>query len=66
MVLYHAGAEVGQGAHTVLAQMAAEAAEVDISRVETHYSDTAHTGDSGSGFRVTDDLDGRQLRSRRC
>ncbi len=48
VVLYHGGAEVGQGAHTALAQMAAEAAGVDVGMVETHYSDTAHTGDSGS------------------
>lgn len=48
VVLYHSGAEVGQGAHTVFAQMAAEAAGVDIGRVETRYSDTAHTRDSGS------------------
>ena len=48
VVLYHGGAEVGQGAHTAFAQMAAEAAGVDVEMVETHYSDTAHTGDSGS------------------
>ncbi len=48
VVLYHSGAEVGQGAHTAFAQMAAEAAGVAVDRVETHYSDTAHTGDSGS------------------
>ena len=48
VVLYHSGAEVGQGAHTAFAQMAAEAAGVDVEMVETRYSDTAHTGDSGS------------------
>jgi len=48
VVLYHSGAEVGQGAHTAFAQMAAEAAGVAVDRVETHYSDTARTGDSGS------------------
>jgi CO/xanthine dehydrogenase Mo-binding subunit len=48
VVLYHSGAEVGQGAHTAFAQMAAEAAGVDFEMVETLYSDTAHTGDSGS------------------
>ena len=48
VVLYHGGAEVGQGAHTAFAQMAAEAAGVDVGMVETQYSDTAHTGDSGS------------------
>lgn len=48
VVLYHSGAEVGQGAHTAFLQMAAEAAGVDPEMVETRYSDTAHTGDSGS------------------
>ena len=48
VVLYHSGAEVGQGAHTAFAQMAAEAAGVDVGMVETRYSDTAYTGDSGS------------------
>jgi CO/xanthine dehydrogenase Mo-binding subunit len=47
-VLHHAGADVGQGAHTVMAQMAAEALGVPIARVELVVSDTAHTGDSGS------------------
>ena len=48
VVLYHAGADVGQGAHTVFAQMAAEAAGVGLDAVETHFSDTAHSGDAGS------------------
>jgi len=48
VVLFHAGAEVGQGAHTVFRQMAAEATGVELSRVEAVYSDTATTGDSGS------------------
>ena len=48
VVLYHSGAEVGQGAHTAFAQMAAEAAGVDVEMVDTRYSDTAYTGDSGS------------------
>ena len=48
VVLYHAGADVGQGAHTVFAQMAAEAAGVSVDAVETHYSDTATSGDAGS------------------
>ena len=48
VVLYHSGAEVGQGAHTAFAQMAAEAAGVDVEMVKTRYSDTAYTGDSGS------------------
>ena len=48
VVLFHGGAEVGQGAHTVFRQMTAEAVGVELSRVEAVYSDTATTGDSGS------------------
>ena len=47
-VLYHAGADVGQGGHTAWLQMAAEATGVPVERFETHYSDTATSGDSGS------------------
>lgn len=46
--LYHAGAEVGQGAHTALVQMAAEATGVPADRIERRFSDTATSGDSGS------------------
>lgn len=48
VVLRHAAAEVGQGTHTVLAQMAAEAAGVPLEKVRPLMSDTAFTGDSGS------------------
>lgn len=48
VVLRHAGADVGQGAHTVFAQMAAEALGVSIDRVELDMSDTASSGNSGS------------------
>jgi CO/xanthine dehydrogenase Mo-binding subunit len=48
VVLRHAGADVGQGAHTVFRQMAAQAVGVDLELVELVVSDTAHTGDSGS------------------
>jgi CO/xanthine dehydrogenase Mo-binding subunit len=48
VVLHHAGADVGQGAHTVFVQMAAEAAGVGLDRVQLIASDTAYTGDSGS------------------
>jgi len=48
VVLYHAGADVGQGAHTVMAQMAAEAAGVTMEKVRLIVSDTAKTDDSGS------------------
>jgi len=47
-VVYHAGADVGQGAHTVFAQMAAEALNIPMEKVELVVSDTAYTGDSGS------------------
>jgi CO/xanthine dehydrogenase Mo-binding subunit len=46
--LMHAGADVGQGAHTVFAQMAAEAVGVDLEKVELVLSDTAYTHPSGS------------------
>lgn len=48
VVLHHAGSDVGQGAHTVFKQMAAEAAGVALDRVELVLADTAVTGDSGS------------------
>ena len=48
VILRHAGAEVGQGAHTVMAQMAAEAVGVPVDRVELDVSDTASSSDSGS------------------
>jgi len=47
-ILRHAGADVGQGAHTVMKQMAAEALGVAIELVELDASDTASSGDSGS------------------
>jgi CO/xanthine dehydrogenase Mo-binding subunit len=46
--LMHAGADVGQGAHTVFAQMAAEAVGVDLGKIELVMSDTAYTHPSGS------------------
>ncbi len=48
VVLHHAGADVGQGAHTVFKQFAAEALGVPIDIVEMVVSDTALTGNSGS------------------
>jgi len=48
VVAHHAGAEVGQGAHTVMAQMVAEAVGVPLERVRLLTSDTATMGDSGS------------------
>jgi CO/xanthine dehydrogenase Mo-binding subunit len=46
--LFHAGAEVGQGLHTALVQMASEATGVPVDRIHTSFSDTATSGDSGS------------------
>lgn len=48
VVLHHSSAEVGQGTHTVMIQMAAEAAGVSFDKVKLISSDTAKTGDSGS------------------
>jgi len=47
-VLHHAGADVGQGAHMAFKQMAAEALNVPLEKIELVVSDTAHTGNSGS------------------
>ncbi len=48
VVVKVAGAEVGQGAHTVFRQMAAEAAGVPLARVRLVTHDTADTRSSGS------------------
>ncbi|MEQ8674443.1 MAG: xanthine dehydrogenase family protein molybdopterin-binding subunit [Aggregatilineales bacterium] len=48
VVVRAAGADVGQGAHTVVMQMAAEAVGVPFHKVRLIGSDTAHTGTSGS------------------
>lgn len=47
-VLRHAGADVGQGAHTVFRQMAAEALGLPFEAIELDMSDTATSGNSGS------------------
>ncbi len=47
-VLHVAGADVGQGAHTVFRQLAADALGMEPEVVEMVVSDTATTGDSGS------------------
>ncbi len=46
--LYHAGAEVGQGAHTVFTQMAADAVGVPLEKVQLIASDTLTSLNSGS------------------
>ena len=48
VVLHHAGADVGQGAHTVMTQMAAETLGVTTEKIRLIVSDTATTKDSGS------------------
>jgi CO/xanthine dehydrogenase Mo-binding subunit len=48
VVLHHAGAEVGQGAHTVMMQMAAEAVGVPFEKVKMIASDSATMDNSGS------------------
>lgn len=47
-VLYHAGAEVGQGAHTVFAQYTAETLGIPLEKLEMVLSDTYTSEDSGS------------------
>jgi CO/xanthine dehydrogenase Mo-binding subunit len=48
VVLHHAAAEVGQGVHTVFAQMVADAVGVPLEKVHMIVSDTALTDNSGS------------------
>ncbi len=48
VILHHAGAEVGQGSHTVFCQMAADAVGVEINKVELVASDTSTSDNSGS------------------
>jgi CO/xanthine dehydrogenase Mo-binding subunit len=48
VVIHHAAADVGQGVHTAIAQMAAEAAGVPLEKVHLIVSDTAVTENSGS------------------
>ncbi|MDX9992720.1 MAG: xanthine dehydrogenase family protein molybdopterin-binding subunit [Anaerolineales bacterium] len=47
-VLYHAGAEVGQGSHTAFVQFAAETLGLPFEKVELVASDTATSGNAGS------------------
>jgi len=48
LVLRHAGADVGQGAHSAFIQIAADVVNVSLDKVELTASDTALTGNSGS------------------
>ena len=47
-VVYFAGADCGQGNHTIIAQVAAEVLEIPFGRVKVIASDTAQMGNSGS------------------
>ena len=47
-IVYHAGADCGQGAHTVFAQMAAETLSLPLEKIQLVVSDTAVTQTSGS------------------
>jgi CO/xanthine dehydrogenase Mo-binding subunit len=47
-VVYHAGADCGQGAHTAFVQVAAEALGLPVEKIKLVASDTATSGSSGS------------------
>ncbi len=47
-IVWHAGAEVGQGTHTVMAQMAAETLAIPFEKVTMVTSDSASMGNPGS------------------
>jgi CO/xanthine dehydrogenase Mo-binding subunit len=48
VIAFHAGAEVGQGTHTVMSQMVAEAVGAPLEKVKLVASDTATMGNAGS------------------
>jgi CO/xanthine dehydrogenase Mo-binding subunit len=48
VIVHHAAAEVGQGVHTALAQMAASTLGVPIEKIQMIVSDTAQTDNAGS------------------
>lgn len=48
VIVRHAGADVGQGTHTVMAQMAANALGVPVEKIEMLVSDTATSDNAGS------------------
>jgi CO/xanthine dehydrogenase Mo-binding subunit len=47
-ILWHAGADVGQGSHSTFRQILAEALDLPVEKVELVASDTATSGNSGS------------------
>jgi len=48
VIAWHAGSEVGQGTHTVMVQMVAEAVGVPVEKITLMTSDTLNMGDAGS------------------
>ena len=48
VIVKNAGADVGQGVHSVITQLTAEIVGVPIEKVQAIVSDTAKTGNSGS------------------
>ena len=48
VILRHAGADVGQGAHTIFVQVAATHLQVPVEKIQLIASDTAFTKNSGS------------------
>lgn len=55
VIVHHSGADVGQGAHTVFRQVAAEVANVPVEKVELlgHDTSTADNSGSASASRMT-------------
>lgn len=47
-VLFHAGAEIGQGSHTIFKQLAADSLDLPLDKVELVASDTSTAGYAGS------------------
>ncbi len=61
VILHHAGAEVGQGTHTVMAQMAAEVLGVSLDLVKVVTSDSAGQRNAGSVVGFPNDVHGREF-----
>ncbi len=65
VIVYHAAAEVGQGTHTALAQMAANTLGVALDKIEMRMSDTTYERKRRQCVCVADDVYGRQRDQRR-
>jgi len=48
VIVHHAGAEVGQGTHTVMRQVAAQVIDYPAEKIQLHTSDSATQGNPGS------------------